>query len=110
MARMYMLRGFLLLLSASLYSRKVLASRVTKVADSPPVVDESSRMPTSDYSAFSEAVQFDSVLYVSAANLVINSLRPDPRISLHMIPRILWEISIMTVAKAASSSKPSLST
>lgn len=99
--------AYLLLLVGVLHLKAALASKkASKPSNGPLLVEKSSRIPTSNDVPFSEQVgQFESVVYVSAANLVINSLRPDPQIRWHMkIPRMLWEISIMTVAKAASSS------
>jgi hypothetical protein len=50
-------------------------------------------------------IQFQAVIFVATANVLINALRPDPYILWPMrLPRILWELSVMAVAKAASQS------
>lgn len=54
--------------------------------------------------------QFQGAMYVATANVLLNTLRPDPRIQWTMrLPRVLWELSIMLVANAASQTiSPSL--
>jgi hypothetical protein len=50
--------------------------------------------------------QFEAAVLVASANILLNTLRPDPDISLQMrFPRVLWELSIAIVAKSAASIK-----
>ena len=46
---------------------------------------------------------FDTVSVIAAFNIVLNLMRPDPSISIQMrIPRLIWEITILVLAKTAS--------
>ena len=67
----------------------------------PPVQDAP---PGNAYLESRGRTSFNAVVFVAAANLVINTIRPDPNISWQMkVPRILWEITIMVLAKVATS-------
>ena len=55
---------------------------------------------------------FAAVIFVSTANLIINTFRPDPHIPWTLrLPRILWEVAITLVARtAAAATRESSST
>mmetsp|Transcript_2264 Transcript_2264/g.4591 ORF Transcript_2264/g.4591 Transcript_2264/m.4591 type:complete len:288 (+) Transcript_2264:161-1024(+) len=61
-------------------------------------------------STIAERPKFDAAIYIASANMLVFSLRPDPHVAwFARIPRLLWEASLLVIAKAASSTiSPSL--